>query len=410
MDRDRKRLLVLALNRHRLLLLKKTFLTRRRRFGVHLICQGRSELGEFSHLMPELKRDEDKFFDYFRMESSSFKKLLDLIEPALKPRLKKKSNIQPEHMLALTVRYLATGNSFNTFHFAYRMGRATVGKVIRRTTSALINALKNVVRLPESPEEWRRIAEDFEGTWNFPNAVGAIDGKHIHIKKPKKTGSLHYNYKTTFSSVLLAVCDANYRVIYFKTGDYGSSHDSHVLEDSSFGKKLQEDSFSLPEDRLISGIDQPIPYFFLGDCGFPLRRRLMKPFSGSTTHPQAVFNYRLSRARRVIENVFGLLAARWRVLLRDIEVDANLADKIVACCVYLHNFLIDEASLHGTVDLDKELARLRSTDDDVMSSAPVQPTRATSAPEDAKRVRQQLVEYFMGEGSVPFQERHSLFY
>jgi len=51
--------------------------------------------------------------------------------------------------------------------------------------------------------------QEFWTRWNFPNCIGAIDGKHIRMKCPKNTGSLYFNNKEHFSLVLLALVDAN---------------------------------------------------------------------------------------------------------------------------------------------------------------------------------------------------------
>ena len=63
--------------------------------------------------------------------------------------------------------------------------------------------------MPSSAEEWMSIAEEFEAKWNFPNCIGAIDGKHCSIMAPGNTGSLHFNYKGFFSVVLMGLVDAN---------------------------------------------------------------------------------------------------------------------------------------------------------------------------------------------------------
>ena len=55
-----------------------------------------------------------------------------------------------------------------------------------------------------------KIAQSRENKWNSPHCLGAIDGKHIIMESPAKSGSLFYNYKKSFSIVLLAVCNADY--------------------------------------------------------------------------------------------------------------------------------------------------------------------------------------------------------
>lgn len=75
--------------------------------------------------------------------------------------------------------------------------------------------------IPEkNVEDWIKVAENYENKWNFPNCIGALDGKHIRIMKPPESGSAFFNYKKYFSFVLMAICDGDYRFIWTDVGDY----------------------------------------------------------------------------------------------------------------------------------------------------------------------------------------------
>jgi len=94
-------------------------------------------------------------------------------------------------------------------------------------------------------ETWRRIAKEFYSGWNFPNLCGSLDGKHIVIQAPAKSGSLFFNYKKTFSIVLVALVDANYRFIAVDIGSYGRQSDGCTLKNSILGQKLEKNELDL---------------------------------------------------------------------------------------------------------------------------------------------------------------------
>ena len=82
------------------------------------------------------------------------------------------------------------------------------------------------------------------------------------------------------------------------------------------GDLFRQGNLNIPPRSKISGSDYELSYFLVGDEIFPLQDWLMPPYAGSSliNELKTIFNYRLSRARRITENTFGILEARWRVL------------------------------------------------------------------------------------------------
>ena len=212
--------------------------------------------------------------------------------------------ISPAERLVLTLRFLASGDSQQSFWFSFRISRAAICTILSETYENLWEVLSSsYVRAPSTVLEWKKIGKEFFDMWDMPHCIGAIDGKHITIECPANSGSLYYNYKGFFSLVLLAICDAKYTFTLIDIGSYRSNNDSGILAKSLIGKKFDDIKMNLPSVEDLAGFSRNPPnYFLVGDEIFPLKAWRLRPYPGNLTDSQKVFNYRLSRSRRSIEN------------------------------------------------------------------------------------------------------------
>ena len=184
------------------------------------------------------------------------------------------------------------------------------------------------------------IENEFKEEWHFPNCIGAIDGKHVMMECPKNEGSAFHNYKGFHSIVLVAVCDAKYYFTLLDIGGVGSTNDASIVSESDIGRVFEESpsSFNVPSHS--SHGRKTLPNVFVGHDILPLKPWLMKPFPGRNLQEcHRVFNYRLSRARRCIENAFDILSAKWRIFHRPIKCNVDLVKVILAATVCFHNYL-----------------------------------------------------------------------
>jgi hypothetical protein len=109
----------------------------------------------------------------------------------------------------------------------------------------------------------------------------------------------------------------------------------------------------LPPPEPLPNDDIAIPYFLIGDDAFALRTYMLKPFAHCfLTHEERIFNYRLSRARRVVENAFGILANRFRCLLTTLAITPERTRRVVKACLVLHNLMRERYPNLQNADLD----------------------------------------------------------
>jgi hypothetical protein len=193
-----------------------------------------------------------------------------------------------------------------------------------------------------------------------------------------------------------------------------------VLKNSLLWKKLQNNELNLPSEETLPNRKIRVPYVFLGDDASSLNQNLMKTYTVEQKRgsKKRIYNYRLSRARRIIENVFGIMSSIFRVLRKPMLLSPEKATLAIMACVYLHNFLRKSKNSRnlytppGTFDEDiagKTIPgawQQGNENNDLQSFLPLQKVgRKTAAMCEA--IRDEFAEYFSAEGSVSWQNKYA---
>ncbi|KAK5649592.1 hypothetical protein RI129_000621 [Pyrocoelia pectoralis] len=358
------------------LLVEEEETIKKRKVWVHNICKRRPGFSEFNALFPDLLEDEVKFFQYFRMSHGKFIGLLETLQPELiRNNTRFRRAVGTKERLAVTL-----SPCLEKFSLSWQNRNSTC--------EAIWTKLQPIV-MPEPDEDmWNRIESEFYNKWNFPNLLGAIDGKHAVIQAPPNTGSQFFCYKKTFS----IVCSVD-------VGACGRNSDGSIFKHSNFGKRLLENKFGFPPSKPLPGSNQVLPHVIIGDEAFPLCINLMRPYSRDATRgdeKKKVFNYRLSRARDVSENAFGILMKKFRIFEHRLCLSHDHINLVVlaACC--LHNYLRNDICHWTESDLKVDVPNVKG-----LQNLQGIGGNACSA---ALRIRDEFTKYFNSPaGSVPWQ-------
>nr|XP_022908611.1 uncharacterized protein LOC111419958 [Onthophagus taurus] len=188
----------------------------------------------------------------------------------------------------------------------------------------------------------------------------------------------------------MAIVDPEYKFTCIDVGGYGKNSDGGIFEASVMGRRFANGTFNIPPSRPLPGEDAEVPCVLIGDEAFTLSTYLMRPFpyrQSRHDYNKENFNYHLCIACRVVENAFGILAHKWRLFFRPLEVKVETATKLVKAACVLHNLL-------RIKKIDQQFVNLQETIDrsvQVLNNLPVDGRRAINL---AFNIREKFVTYF----------------
>lgn len=138
----------------------------------------------------------------------------------------------------------------------------------------------------------------------------------------------------------MALVDASYKFIFVDIGCNGRVSDGGVFKNCNLYKALEESRLNIPKPVVLPNSTHTVPYVIVADDAFAMTNYMIKPFSQAhLTKEKRIFNYRLSRARRVVENAFGILANRFRIFINPIALSPEKVEVITVTSCIIHNYL-----------------------------------------------------------------------
>jgi hypothetical protein len=135
--------------------------------------------------------------------------------------------------------------------------------------------------------------------------------------------------------------------MYVDVGVQGRECDAGVFLDTDLYSAVEQNQQHFPQKRPLPGRDVDMPFVIVADDAFAMTERIVKPFIGRHKKGsiERAFNYRYARARRVIENAFGILSSVFRVTRKPLILQPESAKWVTLSCAYLNNCLRNSSSV-----------------------------------------------------------------
>ena len=267
------------------------------------------------------------FRQQLRMNRETFDELLDILRDRIQRQDSRFRNCIPaEKVLAIGLHRLAHGIPYHVLGTSLNVGKSTAIEATQDVVGALYELRNEHIHFPETEEESLKSIATFRDLSRLPNIVGAIDGTHVRIIAPINNAADYYSRYQHYDFIIQAVADGQKIFLDFASGYPGSMHDARVLRNSTlFARAERREVLTEPVSNTAG---QPMGPYLLGDSAYPISSWLIKPYPEGTRDPLEIrFNKELSSARVKVENAFGVLKNRWRIMLKRFDSSIEFATK-----------------------------------------------------------------------------------
>ena len=239
--------------------------------------------------------------------------------------------------LAIVLHWLAQASSFAQIAALYAIGKSTVVAVVHQGIDVLrVKLVPEAICFPTG-SELEQVLVDFEALCGLPCCGGALDGTFMPIKKPAEYGDTYFYYKHFNAIIVLGYVDARGIFTYVNVGQPGSVGDSYTFRHSALYQKVTSGEWLAHSPQTIEGVQ--VNPFLVANAAFPLAATYMKCYEGSGLPPHKhSINYSLIRTRRVVQQAFGRLKGRWKVMDGHCKIsDSVFVRRVAMVCCGLHN-------------------------------------------------------------------------
>lgn len=281
----------------------------------------------------------------------------------LSRRCRREDFLTTEEQVAICLRYLATGASFDTVGNELGCHKTSVSRVVRDVMAAMLDVATGLtaqhLSFPSTKEQLMVNRAGFQAYVTrrqytgraLPQVVGAMDGTQVPIKPPPDAGQGYRNRKSKNAVNVHAVCDHVGRFMDVLAGFSGRHNDITVLKESGLGKELFDDASDLAallDSGTVELCGVSVPFQFIGDSAYPCRKYILPALTDPEIRAAAqgvadtMFNTKLASTRNIIERAFGVLKNRWRVLLAGVTTDIKVVPDVIIVCFLLHNICLDK--------------------------------------------------------------------
>ena len=243
-----------------------------------------------------------------------------------------------EKSVAVTLYYLRDQGSMQMTSNTFDIARYTVGQVIQEICGILTKYLgPEFIKFLVKKDEVLETVSQFQQRFDIPQFIGCIDGTHIPIKLPSENAHDYYSYKLCYTLNCQAICNVFGQFINVEVKWPGGVHDARVFANCDIQKGFTNEKFKLFYKELCTW-RRMCAKILLGDPAYPLLPYMMKEFEHCKSNEDVIFNQVLRSARNQIECPFGRLKARWRILMRLMDIPVSHLPNVIFAYFVLQFF------------------------------------------------------------------------